>query len=84
MVKEHHLQEGDGVFIPNQNKSTDEMDQQLLDKIDVYFHEPGERRFVPRAVLVDLEPGTLDVIKESPVGKLFKPDNFLFGASGII
>merc|ERR1712176_200941 len=29
-----------------------------------------------------LEPGTVDVIKASPVGKLFKPDNFVFGASG--
>merc|ERR1712072_1578337 len=28
------------------------------------------------------EPGTVDVIKASPVGKLFKPDNFVFGASG--
>merc|ERR1711923_155823 len=32
--------------------------------------------------LVDLEPGTVDVIKASPVGTLFKPDNFVFGASG--
>merc|ERR1711990_1016168 len=31
---------------------------------------------------VDLEPGTVDVIKASPVGTLFKPDNFVFGASG--
>merc|ERR1711973_742415 len=28
------------------------------------------------------EPGTVDVIKASPVGTLFKPDNFVFGASG--
>merc|ERR1711933_517491 len=26
--------------------------------------------------------GTVDVIKASPVGTLFKPDNFVFGASG--
>ena len=31
---------------------------------------------------VDLEPGTLDVCKASDVGALFKPDNFVFGASG--
>eukprot|EP00497_Spongosphaera_streptacantha_P002111 TRINITY_DN26_c0_g2_i3.p1 TRINITY_DN26_c0_g2~~TRINITY_DN26_c0_g2_i3.p1 ORF type:complete len:342 (+),score=106.25 TRINITY_DN26_c0_g2_i3:219-1244(+) len=41
-----------------------------------------DERFVPRACLVDLEPGTVDVIKASPVGTLFKPDNFVFGASG--
>jgi len=52
-----------------------------LDKANVYFRAAGER-YVPRACLVDLEPGTVDVIKASPVGTLFKPDNFVFGASG--
>jgi len=52
-----------------------------LDKANVYFRTAGER-YVPRACLVDLEPGTVDVIKASPVGTLFKPDNFVFGASG--
>jgi len=52
-----------------------------LDKVNVYMRETGER-WVPRACLVDLEPGTVDVIKASPVGTLFKPDNFVFGASG--
>ena len=35
-----------------------------------------------RAALVDLEPGSLDVINVSPIGTMFKPDNFVFGASG--
>jgi len=52
-----------------------------LDKVNVYMRSAGER-YVPRACLVDLEPGTVDVIKASPVGTLFKPDNFVFGASG--
>ena len=32
---------------------------------------------MPRAALVDLEPGSLDVIKASPIGTMFKPDNFV-------
>ena len=52
-----------------------------LDKVSVYMRSAGER-YVPRACLIDLEPGTVDVIKASPVGTLFKPDNFVFGASG--
>merc|ERR1712176_531068 len=52
-----------------------------LDKVSVYMRSAGER-YVPRACLDDLEPGTVDVIKASPVGTLFKPDNFVFGASG--
>ena len=36
----------------------------------------GKDRYVPRAVCVDLEPGTSEVIKASEIGKMFKPDNF--------
>ena len=37
---------------------------------------------MPRAILVDLEPGTMDSVKASKHGKLFKPDNYVFGQSG--
>lgn len=40
------------------------------------------RRYVPRAVLVDLEPGTMDAIRSSTYGQLFRPDNYVFGQSG--
>ncbi len=53
----------------------------FLKKIDS-FKEAAELRFVPRATLVDLEPGTLEVIKANAIGSMFKPDNFVFGASG--
>ena len=33
-------------------------------------------------MLVDLEPGVLDVIRSGPVGKLFRPSNFCFGQAG--
>ena len=39
-------------------------------------------RYVPRAVLVDLEPGTMDSIRSGVMGDLFRPDNFVFGQSG--
>jgi tubulin beta len=32
--------------------------------------------------MVDLEPGTLDTVRQSPYGKLFKPDNSIFGHGG--
>jgi len=37
---------------------------------------------VPRAVLVDLEPGAMDSVRSGPLGSLFRPDNFVFGQSG--
>jgi tubulin beta len=76
MSKEHKLA-GDGKF-----EGDNDGDSDRLNKIDVYFKDAGNLRFVPRAALVDLEPGSLDVIKASQIGKMFKPDNFVFGASG--
>ena len=38
-------------------------------------------KYVPRAVLVDLEPGTLDSIRSGALGQMFRPDNFVFGES---
>ncbi|CBI19871.3 unnamed protein product, partial [Vitis vinifera] len=39
-------------------------------------------KYVPRAVLMDLEPGTMDSIRSGPYGQIFRPDNFVFGQSG--
>ncbi|KAM0682733.1 Tubulin beta chain (Beta tubulin) [Mitosporidium daphniae] len=53
-----------------------------LDRIDVYYNEANGKKYVPRAVLVDLEPGTMDSVRAGPLGRLFRPDNFVFGQSG--
>ncbi|XP_021372131.1 tubulin beta chain-like [Mizuhopecten yessoensis] len=53
-----------------------------LERINVYFNEAQGAHYVPRAVLVDLEPGTMDSIRSGPYGKIFRPDNFVFGQSG--
>ena len=51
------------------------------ERLDVYYTDNGSR-YIPRAVLVDLEPGTMDAIRATPNGALFKPDNYCFGQSG--
>ncbi|KAK1349120.1 beta chain of tubulin [Hamiltosporidium tvaerminnensis] len=53
-----------------------------LEQINVYYNESSTKQYVPRAVLIDLEPGTMDAVKSGPLGSLFKPDNFVFGQSG--
>ena len=45
------------------------------------FAFPGGK-YVPRAILVDLEPGTMDSVRSGPFGQIFRPDNFVFGQSG--
>uniref|UniRef100_A0AAZ3RKT3 Tubulin beta chain n=1 Tax=Oncorhynchus tshawytscha TaxID=74940 RepID=A0AAZ3RKT3_ONCTS len=53
-----------------------------LERINVYYNEASGNKFVPRAILVDLEPGTMDSVRSGPFGQLFRPDNFVFGQSG--
>lgn len=53
-----------------------------LERVNVYFTEADSARYVPRSVLVDLEPGVMETIQATPFGHLFRPDNFVFGTSG--
>jgi len=53
-----------------------------LERINVYFNEGMGGRYVPRAVLTDLEPGTMNSIRAGTYGKIFRPDNFVNGQSG--
>ncbi|KAL2547692.1 Tubulin beta-6 chain [Forsythia ovata] len=53
-----------------------------LERVNVYYNEASGGRYVPRAVLVDLEPGTMDSLRTGPYGQIFRPDNFVFGQNG--
>ena len=51
------------------------------DSNKVWFQASGGK-YVPRAILLDLEPGTMDSVRAGPFGQIFRPDNFVFGQSG--
>ena len=65
---EHHLNHEGTYDLAEDHKRS-------INKTDVFFQEAAEHRYVPRACLVDLEPGMMDFIKYSTIGKMFKPDN---------
>ena len=46
-------------------------------RVNVYYNEVSSGKFVPRAVLMDLEPGTMDSLRSGPYGQIFWPDNFV-------
>ncbi|XP_031550548.1 tubulin beta-1 chain-like [Actinia tenebrosa] len=52
-----------------------------LDKVNVYFDEKQDGRYVPRAACIDLEPGSIDSLRSSQYGHLFSPDNCIYGQS---
>ncbi|XP_042521620.1 tubulin beta chain-like [Dipodomys spectabilis] len=53
-----------------------------LQRIEVYYNEAAGNRYVPRAIMVDLEPGSLDSVRSGPLGPIFHPDNFIYGQRG--
>nr|AAA67322.1 beta-tubulin [Oryza sativa] len=68
--------------IDHTGKYSGDSDLQLV-RINVYYNnEASGGRYVPRAVLMDLEPGTSDSVRSGPYGQIFRPDNFVFGQSG--
>lgn len=74
VLSEEHGIDGDGHYIGKEKTQ--------LERINVYYGEASEGKYVPRAVLVDLEPGTMDVVRGGKLGNLFRPDNFVNGQSG--
>uniref|UniRef100_A0A3P9HFV1 Tubulin/FtsZ GTPase domain-containing protein n=1 Tax=Oryzias latipes TaxID=8090 RepID=A0A3P9HFV1_ORYLA len=53
-----------------------------LDRISVYYNQASSHKYVPRSVLVDLEPGTMESVRSGAFGQLFRPDNFIFDRCG--
>ena len=69
MVCDEHGIGGDGEYCGDNDSQ--------LDRINVFYHEASGGKYVPRAVLFDLEPGVIDAVRASPLGELFRPDNLV-------
>ena len=48
-----------------------------LGLINVFYHWASGGMYVPRADLFNLRPGVIDAVRASPLGKLFRPENFV-------
>ena len=76
IISDEHGIQPTGEYDSDADKDLKELQ---LERINVYYNEGNENKYVPRAVLVDLEPGTMDNVRAGPHGHLFKPDSFVFG-----
>ena len=54
-----------------------------LDIINVFYHEASGGKYLPRAVLLNLEPGVIDAVHASSVGCLIRPGINLVGKTGL-
>ena len=50
-----------------------------LERINVFYNETMGGQYIPRSILIDLEPEIIDSVRTGPFGQLFKSDNFVSG-----
>eukprot|EP00127_Corallochytrium_limacisporum_P000268 Clim_evm15s9 gene=Clim_evmTU15s9 len=52
------------------------------DRKDVFFYQADDDHYVPRAILVDLEPRVINAIQNSPYARLYNSENIFTSESG--
>ncbi|KAF9803360.1 hypothetical protein SFRURICE_007206 [Spodoptera frugiperda] len=52
------------------------------DRKDVFFYQADDDHYIPRAVLLDLEPRVIHTIMNSPYAKLYNPENVYLSKHG--
>ncbi|KAF2822196.1 tubulin nucleotide-binding domain-like protein [Ophiobolus disseminans] len=52
------------------------------DRKDVFFYQSDDTRYIPRAILVDLEPRVLNSIQQSAYKNIYNPENFYIHKDG--
>ncbi|XP_011197515.1 tubulin gamma-1 chain-like [Bactrocera neohumeralis] len=53
-----------------------------LDRKDVFFYQADDNHYIPRAVLLDLEPRVINTIMTSTHAKLYNPENIYLSKHG--
>ncbi|KAJ3031595.1 UNVERIFIED_CONTAM: gamma-tubulin [Siphonaria sp. JEL0065] len=52
------------------------------DRKDVFFYQADDEHYIPRAILLDLEPRVINNILQSPYANLYNPENILLSQDG--
>jgi len=65
----------DGVFL-EQNNILGE------DRKDVFFYQADDDHYIPRSILIDLEPRVINQIKNSAFSNLYNPENIFMSKEG--
>ncbi|CAK7233678.1 gamma-tubulin [Sporothrix bragantina] len=53
------------------------------DRKDVFYYQSDDTRYIPRAILIDLEPRVINSIQTGPYKNIYNPENFFVGKNGI-
>lgn len=52
------------------------------DRKDVFFYQADDEHYIPRAILLDLEPRVINSIQTSDIRNLFNPENIFISKEG--
>ena len=52
------------------------------DRKDVFFYQADDEHYIPRALLIDLEPGVINNIQKGAYKNLYNPENFFIAKEG--
>lgn len=52
------------------------------DRKDVFFYQADDEHYIPRALLIDLEPRVINAIQSGPYQNLYNPENFYIAKHG--
>ncbi|GAB7340474.1 hypothetical protein MBLNU457_6899t2 [Dothideomycetes sp. NU457] len=66
----------------NQDGNLEDFATEGGDRKDVFFYQSDDTRYVPRAILLDLEPRVIQGIQSGPYKNIYNPENIFVDKSG--
>lgn len=66
----------------NQDGNLEEFATEGGDRKDVFFYQSDDTRYIPRAILLDLEPRVINGIQTGPYKNIYNPENFYVHKEG--
>ncbi len=58
------------------------LSQKSDDRKDVFFYQADDEHYIPRALLIDLEPRVINTIQSSEYSNLYNPENIFISKDG--
>ncbi|KAG9252068.1 Tubulin/FtsZ, GTPase domain-containing protein [Emericellopsis atlantica] len=52
------------------------------DRKDVFYYQSDDTRYIPRAIMIDLEPRVINGIQNGPYKNIYNPENFFISKDG--
>eukprot|EP00484_Ammonia_sp_Unknown_P031068 CAMPEP_0197030650 /NCGR_PEP_ID=MMETSP1384-20130603/9839_1 /TAXON_ID=29189 /ORGANISM="Ammonia sp." /LENGTH=488 /DNA_ID=CAMNT_0042460037 /DNA_START=251 /DNA_END=1717 /DNA_ORIENTATION=- len=66
----------------NNSNGMDDFKDNVTDRKDVFFYQADDQHYIPRALLIDLEPRVINTLRESQFKNLWNPENIYVDPSG--